>query len=377
MKKIALVGSCGSIGRQVADVVRAYPDQYKIVALISRSAKEQFTLQAEELKPSCLCLTDKDAAINVSYSAKIFYGDKGALKCLEECGADVVFVACGGFAGLKYSLKAIELKCDLALANKETLVCGGDIVMPKVKNIFPVDSEHSAIWQCLNFDRSKKLKNLIITASGGPFKNCKWENLKGVTPEQALNHPTWKMGKKITIDSATLLNKGYEVIEAHHLYGTPYENIKTVIQPQSIIHSMVEFDDGAILAQMSNPTMELPIQLALSFPERLATTLKPLDFTRAFSIDFMPLVRQNYPLYDLALTCGERGGVLPTALNAASEVAVGAFLDGRITFTAIYDVARAVVEGTKNARAESYEQLEEVDTLSRSVANKLVTDYDK
>jgi 1-deoxy-D-xylulose-5-phosphate reductoisomerase len=375
MKKIALVGSCGSIGCQVADVVRAHPDEYKIVALISRSSRSCLAAQAEEFKPAFVCLTDEDAAkgLNLNYSASIFKGEEGALKCLDECGADVIFVACGGFAGLKYSLRAIELKCDLALANKETLVCGGDIVMPEVKNIYPVDSEHSAIWQCLNFDRNKKIKNLIITASGGPFKNRRWEDLKDVTPAQALNHPTWKMGKKITIDSATLLNKGYEVIEAHHLYGTPYKNILTVIQPQSIIHSMVEFEDGAILAQMSNPTMELPIQLALSFPERLSTSLKPLDFSKAFSLDFMPLVRKNYPMYDLALACGEVGGILPTALNAASEVAVNAFLNGQIAFTKIYDVVQSVIDGTANKRAESYAQLAEVDLLSRGLASRSIS----
>jgi 1-deoxy-D-xylulose-5-phosphate reductoisomerase len=277
----------------------------------------------------------------------------------------VVLVACGGFAGLEYSLATVACGKRLALANKETLVCGGDLVMPYVKDIAPVDSEHSAIWQCLNYNRQAKLKNLIITASGGPFKNIPFDQLKNITPQVALNHPTWKMGKKITIDSATLLNKGYEVIEAHHLYGTPYKNIKTVIQPQSIIHSMVEFDDGAILAQMSNPTMELPIQLALTYPERFECNLTPMDFTKAFSIEFMPLVRDNYPLYDLALTCGESGGVLPTALNAASEVAVYAFLNGQIAFTDIYKVAQDVVLATPYEAVKSFEQLKEVDRVCR------------
>jgi 1-deoxy-D-xylulose-5-phosphate reductoisomerase len=244
--------------------------------------------------------------------------------------------------------------------------------MPKIKNIFPVDSEHSAIWQCLNFKRDAKIKNLIITASGGPFRNEEWSSLKSVTPAQALNHPTWKMGKKITIDSSTLLNKGYEVIEAHHLYGTPYQNIHTVIQPQSIIHSMVEFDDGAILAQMSNPTMELPIQLALTQPQRLSTGLKPLDFTKPFSINFEPLDRSKYPMYNLALCCGEKGGIYPTALNAASEEAVNAFLNGQIAYTDIFTVTDGVVNATAYQKVESYAQLAAVDKQARIQANKII-----
>jgi 1-deoxy-D-xylulose-5-phosphate reductoisomerase len=375
MKKIALIGSTGSIGRQVINVVNAHPDKFKIVALVASSSYELFSEQLLSIKPAYAALTNELYADKVTYiPAKTTFlsGEEGAITCVNDCGADVVFVACGGFAGLKYSLKAVELGIDLALANKETLVCGGDLVMPNVNNIMPVDSEHSAIWQCLFYNRKAKLKNLIITASGGPFKDKKWDELASVTAEQALAHPTWKMGKKITIDSATLLNKGYEVIEAHHLYGTPYENIKTVIQPQSIIHSMVEFDDGAILAQMSVPTMELPIQLALTYPSRIDCSLQPLDFTKAFSIDFKPLVRENYPLYDLALKCGQAGGVLPTALNAASEVADYAFIDGKISFTDIFRVADSVVQKTENTCVESYAQLEEIDRQSRALALRLI-----
>lgn len=378
MKKIALIGSTGSIGKQVIDVVKAHPDKFEIVAMVANSSYAEFERQINELPPTYAALTDISCAEKVREipsKTKYFKGEKSALSLLAESGADVAFIACGGFAGLKYSLEAMRLNMDIALANKETLVCGGDLVMPNVKNLMPVDSEHSALWQCLNYDRKGTFKNLIITASGGPFRDREWQSLSSVTPEQALNHPTWKMGKKITIDSATLLNKGYEVIEAHHLYNAPYERIKTVIQPTSIIHSLVEFEDGAVLAQMSNPTMELPIQLALTYPERYSCSLKPMDFSKALSIEFLPLVRERYPMYDLALSCGENGGVLPTALNAASEQSVWAFINKKIPFTAIYDVTNAVVQATKNAKVESYSQLEEVDAEARRTAEKIIGEY--
>lgn len=375
MKKIALIGSTGSVGRQVIKVVRANPDKFEITALVARSSVKLFEEQLNELKPEFAALTDGQAADSLNSipeGTAFFKGEEGGLKALENSGADIAFVACGGFAGLAYSLKAIELGMPLALANKETLVCGGDLVMPRVKRIMPVDSEHSAIWQCLNFDCNAGFENLVITASGGAFRGRKWEDLASVTPAQALNHPTWSMGAKITIDSATLLNKGYEVIEAHHLYNAPYSRIKTVIHPQSVVHSMVQFKDGATVAQLSYPTMELPITLALTYPERIAGDLKQLDFTKALSLEFLPLVRGDYPLYDLALTCGEAGGVLPTALNASSEVAVGAFLDGRIKFTDIYSVADKVVTATENCGAESFGLLCEVDARSRKLAEKIV-----
>ena len=370
MKKIALVGSCGSIGRQVADVVRRSAVEFSLCALISNRSLETFNAQIAEFKPSFAVLTDRDAAkgIIAPFETKVLSGEDGALEALGECGADIVFVACGGFAGLKYSLKAVETGARLALANKETLVCGGDIIMPLVGELVPVDSEHSAIWQCLNFERRAPFERLIITASGGPFRGRKFADLKGVKAADALRHPTWKMGAKITVDSATLLNKGYEIIEAHHLYNAPYSRIEAVIQPQSIVHSMVEFADGAVLAQLSNPSMELPIQLALTYPGRCRSGVTKMDFTRAFSLDFMPLERGQYPMYDLALECGRRGGIMPTVLNAASEIAVGAFLRDAIGFTDIYEISADVVAATPYARAESYSQLCEADGAARRLA---------
>lgn len=368
IKKIALVGCTGSIGRQTLAVAGRHPEKFAVCCLVAHSSAAELTAAANRFMPAYAALTSGGAVAGLNPGIKFLSGSRAGLRAVEESGADIVVVACGGFAGLEYSLLALRMGARLALANKETLVCGGDIVMPLGGEIVPIDSEHSAIWQCLGFRRDAKFKNIIITASGGPFRDKKFEELEGVTPEQALAHPTWRMGAKITIDSATLLNKGYEVIEAHHLYGAGYGSIKTVIQPQSIVHSMVEFADGAVLAQLSNPSMELPIQLALTYPGRCRSGVAKMDFTRAFSLDFMPLERGQYPMYDLALECGRRGGIMPTVLNAASEIAVGAFLRDSIGFTDIYEISADVVAATPYARAESYSQLCEADGAARRLA---------
>lgn len=377
MKKVALVGCTGSIGRQVINVIERYPDKFSLVAMVANSSYEEFNKQVNRIKPKYCALTDENAAkrCEVPEGTRFFGGSEGGLRALESCGADVVFVACGGFDGLKYSLKAAELGAVIALANKESLVCGGDLLTTALDKIVPVDSEHSALWQCLNFKKNTPFSRLYITASGGAFRGRKWSELSSVTPAEALCHPTWKMGAKITIDSATLLNKGYEVIEAHHLYSAAYDKITAVIQPQSVIHSMAMFEDGAILAQLSRPTMELPIQLALTYPDRLDLGLENLDFTKPFSLDFQPLVRKDYPMFDLALSCGEAGGVLPTALNAASEIAAGAFLSGVIRYTDIYPVSDKVASATANCAVSSYAQLKEADALSRKLAQKLIKEF--
>lgn len=362
MKKVSLIGCTGSIGGQVLKVVKNYPDRFKICALAANSDSEEFGRLVREFKPLryAAALSDKEEA----------------LSCAEAEDADIVFNAAGGFAGLEYSLRAINAGKTLALANKETLVCGGEKVIAEARKkgveIIPVDSEHSAIWQCLNFDKKAKVRRLLITASGGAFRGYPPERLKNVTPAEALRHPTWKMGKKITVDSATLVNKGYEVIEAHVLYGVPYKDIQAVIQPQSLVHSMAEFDDGAILAQMSYPTMELPIQLALTYPQRLPCTFPPMDFTKPFSVDFEPLERKKFPFFDIALRCGEEGGTLPCILNAADEVAVEAFLEGKIGFTDMYAVLEGTLSSTRNTRAESFEELCEADKKARADAERIV-----
>ncbi len=362
MVNIALIGSTGSIGKQVLNVVRRHRDKFNICALVTGGESELFRAQAEEFKPQLA------AAYNSDPSA--------ALAACETDEADLVFNAAGGFAGLEYSVRALTAGKRLALANKETLVCGGGAVMELARycggEVIPVDSEHSAIWQCLGFDLNAKFRRLIITASGGAFRGFSPEQLKTVTPELALNHPTWRMGKKITVDSATLMNKGYEVIEAHVLYGAPYDKIETVIQPTSVVHSLVEFDDGACLAQMGYPSMEVPIQLALTYPDRLNCSAPALDFKHGFSVDFEELVPEKYPLYKLATDCGRAGGIMPCVLNAADEEAVWAFLRGKIPFTAIYDAVYGTLAAAKCENCDDLEGLKEVDRSAREAARKII-----
>ena len=378
MKTISLIGSTGSIGRQVCSVVRRHPDKFQIKSIVANSSAELFLQQVKEFMPEYAALADekvgKEIAAQIPQGVKFGYGEQAAEQAIAY--GDTAFVAATGFAGLKYSLKAVELHKDVALANKETLVCGGELVMGKVQkagvDLMPVDSEHSALWQALNFRSNAPFRRLIITASGGPFYSYTEEQLKNVTPMSALKHPTWQMGAKITIDSATLLNKGFEVIEARWLYDAPLGKIHTIVQPESIIHSMVEFDDGCIMAQMSYPTMELPIQLALTYPERFDCGLKPLDFETLGAIRFLPLERKRFPCYDLALTALELGENYPCALNGAGEIAVHAFLQERIAFTEIADTMKAVLEKTERMKADSYEILKETDARARALAREFI-----
>ena len=378
MKTISLIGSTGSIGRQICSVVRRHPDKFQIKSIVANSSAELFLQQVKEFMPEYAALADekvgKEIAAQIPQGVRYGYGEQAAEQAIAY--GDTAFVAATGFAGLKYSLKAVELHKDIALANKETLVCGGELVMGKVQkagvDLMPVDSEHSALWQALNFRSNAPFRRLIITASGGPFYSYTDEQLKNVTPMSALKHPTWQMGAKITIDSATLLNKGFEVIEARWLYDAPLEKIHTIVQPESIIHSMVEFDDGCIMAQMSYPTMELPIQLALTYPERFDCGLKPLDFETLGAIRFLPLNRKRFPCYDLALTALELGDNYPCALNGAGEIAVHAFLQERIAFTEIADTMKAVLEKTERMKADSYEILKETDARARALAREFI-----
>lgn len=379
MIKISLIGSTGSIGRQTISLVLSRPDKFKIVAMAAGSSFRLFEEQMGAVKPQYAALADSFAAkkiADVPAGTKFFGGEDAALAAASFESADIVLVAAGGFAGLKYSLEAIGAGKRLALANKETLVCGGDIVMPLIArrggDIRPVDSEHSAIWQCLGFNLKAPFSRLIITASGGPFKNFSAEQLKGVTPAMALAHPTWSMGAKITIDSATMLNKGFEIIEAHHLFGADYNKISAVIHPQSIVHSMVEFADGAVLAQLSRPTMKLPIQLALEYPERIELEESRLSFGDALSLEFSPVSEGMFPCFDTALACARAGGTYPCALNAAGEEAVRAFLAEKIKFTDIARVIGGVTEHTVSEDVQSYAQLCETDARARAYAQKLI-----
>lgn len=378
MKTISLIGSTGSIGKQVCAVVRRHPDKFQIESLVANGSSEAFLAQVKEFMPKFAALADEKAGKEIAPwipdGVKFAYGAKAAQEALAY--GDVAFIAVTGFAGLNYTLQAIALKKRIALANKETLVCGGELVMSKIKgagiDLMPVDSEHSALWQALNFHREAKYKRLILTASGGPFYHYTQEQLRSVTSALALKHPTWQMGAKITIDSATLLNKGFEVMEAKWLYGAPLEKIHTVVQPESIVHSMVEFDDGSVMAQMSYPTMELPIQLALTYPERLDCGVKGLNFEQLGAIRFLPLERTAFPCYDLALTALEEGDNYPCALNGAGEVAVRAFLEGRIAFLQIADTMRVALEGTERRKADDYAALIETDARARALAREFI-----
>ncbi len=378
MKTLSLIGSTGSIGRQVCSVVRRYPEKFCIKSLVANSSADLFLEQIHEFKPQYAALADENAgkkiADKIPAGVKFAYGEKAVEEAVEY--GDVAFIAATGFAGLKYSLKAIELQKPIALANKETLVCGGELVMSKVKSagidLMPVDSEHSALWQALGFKANTPFRRLIITASGGPFYSYSQEQLKNVTPQSALKHPTWQMGAKITIDSATLLNKGFEVIEARWLYDAPLSKIHTVVQPESIVHSLVEFDDGGILAQLSYPTMELPIQLALTYPERFDCGLKPLDFETLGAIRFLPLQRERFSCYDLALKSLEMGDNYSCALNGAGEIAVGAFLNGKIPFVGIAEIIEKVLEKTERMKPNSYATLLETDKRARAQALELI-----
>ena len=376
MKTISLIGSTGSIGRQVCEVVRRYPDKFKIESIVANASTEAFLAQLREFKPKFALLVDKNAGEKIQAQipdgVTFRYGEEYIKEAISY--GDIAFVSASGFAGLQYSLEAIAQGKKIALANKETLVCGGELVTSRISragiDLMPVDSEHSALWQALSFKKDTPFKKLIITASGGPFYGKTREELALVTPKDALKHPTWQMGAKITIDSATLLNKGFEVIEAKWLYDCPVEKIETVVHPQSIIHSMVEFNDGCVMAQMSYPTMELPIQLALTYPERLPCNLPSLDFVKLGSLRFLPLERKAFPCYDLALTALEYGDNYPCALNGAGEVAVQAFLENKISFTAIADAMRYALDKTRREKTENYEILKETDALARAYARE-------
>ena len=378
MKTISLIGSTGSIGRQVCSVVRRHSDKFQIKSIVAHSSTELFLAQVREFLPEYAALADEEAGKSIAgqipQGVRFAYGAQAAEDGVAY--GETAVIAATGFAGLKYSLKAVELKKNVALANKETLVCGGALVMDKIKgadiDLMPVDSEHSALWQALNFRLNAPFRRLIITASGGPFYGRSKEQLRAVTPASALKHPTWQMGAKITIDSATLLNKGFEVIEAKWLYDCPLEKIHTVVQPESIIHSLVEFDDGCVMAQMSYPTMELPIQLALTYPQRFDCGLKPLDLEKLGAIRFLPLERKDFPCYDLALTSAELGDNYPCALNGAGEIAVRAFLDGRITFLEIAETIESVLQKTERVKPNSYVALQETDARARALAKEYV-----
>ena len=370
MIRIALIGCTGSIGRQTADVVRRYPDRFCFTSLACGNAGEQLASLCREFRPRrALCAAGD--FVPPDGVEKLTEADAGAL--FADC--DVALIAAGGFAGLRYMLLAAEAGVRIALANKESLVCGGELVLRAIKKtgaqLVPVDSEHSAIFQCLNFRREASFERLVLTASGGPFLHKTKEELLSVRAADALKHPTWSMGAKITVDSATLLNKGYEVIEANRLYGAPFEKIEAVVHPESIVHSLVYFSDGAALAQLGYPDMRVPIQLALTFPERLPCE-PALDLASVGKLTFLPFPEEKFPCFPLAVAAGKAGGTLPTVLNAAAEEAVFAFLKDSITFPAIAQTIEGALSAFPREDADSFEHLAAVDARTRAYAHKLI-----
>ena len=374
-KKIALIGSTGSIGRQVINVCERYPDLFQLVAIAANTGGGLFFEQAEKLRPAFAALrAEGETPAGIPAHTRFARGEEAFEEACGYPDADVVFIAVTGFAGLKAALTAVKAKKDIALANKESLVAGGALVMPAAERagvlIIPVDSEHSALWQCLAFDRGAPFSKLILTASGGALRDVPLDKLSDMAAKDALAHPNWDMGAKITIDCATMLNKGFEVIEAMHLYNAPLEKIEVVMHRESIVHSMVAFADGAVLAQMSYPSMELPIQLALTYPERLPCC-PPADLAAVGALHFSEVERGRYPCFFLALGCAEKGGAYPCILNAAGEVAVGAFLKGQIKYTQIAEI----IEGALCAGElpyGSYAALEEADAAARARARALL-----
>ncbi|HIY46377.1 MAG TPA: 1-deoxy-D-xylulose-5-phosphate reductoisomerase [Candidatus Borkfalkia excrementipullorum] len=379
MKKIALIGSTGSIGRQVVNVALRYPERFQIVAMAANSNAPLFSEQIARLRPAFAVLRQESAARTLPpapQGTRLAAGEEAVEEACAFADADIVFVAVSGFAGLKASLLALGAGRDIALANKESLVVGGDLVLRKAEEkgakILPVDSEHSAIWQCLHFDCAAKYRRILLTASGGALRDVPLQKLEKMTAKEALAHPNWDMGAKITVDCATMLNKGFEVIEAMHLYGAPPEKIEVLVHRESIVHSMVEFEDGAVLAQMGVPSMELPIQLALTYPERISCKLPPVDFVKLGALHFEAVNQERYPCFSLALECAQKGGTYPCILNAAGEIAVSAFLKGQIKYTQIADIIEGTLSASLRGTAGSYAELEECDLAARARAQALL-----
>lgn len=383
MKKIAILGSTGSIGRQSLSVVESLGDRLSVVALAAGKSIERLAEQAAKHRPQVVAVGDAAGAAELrerlnaaghSPLPEIQHGPQGLRAVATHPEAEIVVSAAVGVVGLEATYEAIRCGKTIALSNKEVLVAAGELVMKESQArgvpILPVDSEHNAIHQCLRAGASKEVKRLVLTASGGPFRKAPLAKLRDVTPEQALAHPNWRMGQRITIDSATLMNKGFEVIEAHWLFGFGLEQIDVVIHPQSTVHSMVEYVDGSILAQLGPTDMRVPIQYALTYPERLASNGCELDWTKLRRLDFEKASTRRFPCLRLAREAIRRGGAMPCALNAADEIAVAAFLDGRLPFPGIAEVIESVLERTPRVKLECMADVLAADAEARHMARE-------
>ncbi|MBB3109428.1 1-deoxy-D-xylulose-5-phosphate reductoisomerase [Paenibacillus phyllosphaerae] len=376
MKKLTILGSTGSIGTQTLDVVAHQPEQYEVQGLAAGNNVKLLIEQANRFQPKAVCLSTSElaaeAAPHLPAGTKVLHGEEGLIELAAAGDADTVVTAIVGSRGLKATLAAIDAGKQIGLANKETLVTAGHLVMNRARekgvSILPIDSEHSAIFQCLNGENRRDIKGITLTASGGSFRDRTREELAGVTVEQALNHPNWSMGAKITIDSATMANKGLEVIEAHWLFGLPYDRIGVLIHPESIIHSYVEFVDHSIIAQLGLPDMRVPIQYALSYPDRYVTPTESLNLAAIGRLNFREMDFDRYPCLRMAYESGRAGLSAPTVFNASNEVAVARFLQGQIEFLDIERVIETVLTKHQLTELHDVEAITEIDAWARREA---------
>jgi 1-deoxy-D-xylulose-5-phosphate reductoisomerase len=379
-KRVVVLGATGSIGESALKVSRDIPDRMEIVGLAANSNAEKLAAAANETRAQCVCLVDETKidilTRELEYKPRILGGQEGLLEIARLMDAEMVLVAIVGTGGLRPALAAIEAGKDLAVASKEILVMAGEIVMREAHdtnvNVLPVDSEHNAIFQCLEGKSSLDVRRLILTASGGPFRETPRKEFDSITPEQALKHPTWNMGPKITIDSATLFNKGLEMIEAHWLFDVEMKRVEVVIHPQSIVHSMVEFTDGSTLAQLSYSNMCFPIQYAVTWPDRVPNTLPPLDFSTLSRLEFFTPRYDDFPALNLARRAGEAGGTLPAVMNAANEVAVAGFLDRQVRFPDIWKIVQEVMNRHTPVAHPDLDAILEADQWARGEAQGYV-----
>jgi len=385
VKQLAILGSTGSIGRQSLSVVEALPGRFGVVALAAGTNLEELAGQIERHKPEVVTVGDAKKADElatllrtkgISPLPSIHHGREGMLAVATHTKADIVISAAVGVVGLEATYEAVKLGKTVALSNKEVLVAAGELVMAAAnkagRELLPVDSEHNAVHQCLRGGTHGEVRRLVLTASGGPFRKTPLATLALATPEQALAHPNWRMGNRITIDSATMMNKGFEVIEAHWLFGMRPDQIEVVIHPQSTIHSMVEFVDGSVLAQLGPTDMRMPIQYALTYPERVATNQVALDWAKLRRLDFEKASTRRFPCLRLAREAMKKGGALPCALNAADEVAVAAFLERRLPFPGIAEVIESVLERTPRIKLEKMDDVLTADSEARRIAKEEV-----
>ena len=378
--RVAIAGSTGSIGGQTLEILSADPDAFDVVGLSTGRSAAVIIEQAKTFRPAIVAVADPTARNEVSEALSGLSEIEVVADATEMCDiADVVINGVVGFAGLPVTMATLSNGRRLGLANKESLIAAGPVVQPLREvdgaELVPVDSEHCALHQCLrsSIDTNREVSRLVLTASGGPFRGRSAAELANVTVDEALRHPTWSMGPKITIDSSTLMNKGLEVIEAHELFGTPFDEIDVVVHPQSVVHSMVEFIDGSTIAQLSMPDMRLPIGYALGWPHRLGTPFGTIDWTQLSQLNFEPPDRSTFKCLDLAYAAGRAGGTAPAVISAANEIAVDAFIDGEITWAQIHDVSAAVLDATELSQPSTVDEVIDADRRAREDARRVIS----